>query len=292
VRRQHQGKKYEASTMNDLVKYNNGEIELTVSIENDTIWLTQKQIAELFDKDIRTVNEHIQAIYNEEELFENSTIRNFRIVQKEGKRKVSRDVLHYNLDVIISIGYRANSKKATKFRQWATSVLKEYISKGYAINTHRITEQRLLNLENDMERVKSKIKNDTLEIKQGVFYNGQFFDAHVFVASLISQAKESVILIDNYMDETTLALFTKKQNIKIELFTQNIPKQLSIAVAKYNKQYASITLKTTNKFHDRFLIIDKKELYHIGASLKDLGNKTFAFSKLNIDLAQLLGKLR
>ena len=278
--------------MNDLVKYNNGEIELTVSIENDTIWLTQKQIAELFDKDIRTVNEHIQAIYNEEELFENSTIRNFRIVQKEGKRKVSRDVLHYNLDVIISIGYRANSKKATKFRQWATSVLKEYISKGYAINTHRITEQRLLNLENDMERVKSKIKNDTLEIKQGVFYNGQFFDAHVFVASLISQAKESVILIDNYMDETTLALFTKKQNIKIELFTQNIPKQLSIAVAKYNKQYASITLKTTNKFHDRFLIIDKKELYHIGASLKDLGNKTFAFSKLNIDLAQLLGKLR
>ena len=292
MRRQHQGKKYEASTMNDLVKYNNGEIELTVSIENDTIWLTQKQIAELFDKDIRTVNEHIQAIYNEEELFENSTIRNFRIVQKEGKRKVSRDVLHYNLDVIISIGYRANSKKATKFRQWATSVLKEYISKGYAINTHRITEQRLLNLENDMERVKSKIKNDTLEIKQGVFYNGQFFDAHVFVASLISQAKESVILIDNYMDETTLALFAKKPNIKIELFTQSIPKQLSAAVAKYNKQYTNITLKTTNKFHDRFLIIDKKELYHIGASLKDLGNKTFAFSRLEIDLLDFLGKLK
>ena len=114
--------------MNDLIKYNDGEIEIAVSVENDTIWLTQKQIAELFDKDVRTINEHIQAIYNEQELFENATIRNFRIVQKEGNRKVSRDVLHYNLDVVISIGYRANSKKATKFRQWATSVLKEYIT--------------------------------------------------------------------------------------------------------------------------------------------------------------------
>ena len=145
--------------MNDLIKYNDGEIEIAVSIQNETIWLTQKQIAELFDKDTRTINEHIKTIYKEEELTEISTIRNFRIVQKEGNREVARDIIHYNLDVVISIGYRANSKKATKFRQWATSVLKEYIFNGYAINSHKITEQRLLNLENDMQVVKSKFKD-------------------------------------------------------------------------------------------------------------------------------------
>src|SRR5574344_1481357 len=132
--------------MNDLIKYNDGEIEIAVSIQNETIWLTQKQIAERFDKDVRTVNDHIKAIYKDEELFENSTIRNFRIVQKEGNREVSRDVSHYNLDIIISVGYRTNSKKATRFRQWATSVLKEYISNGYAINSEKITHQRFKEL--------------------------------------------------------------------------------------------------------------------------------------------------
>ena len=278
--------------MNDLIKYNDGEIEIAVSIQNETIWLTQKQIAELFDKDTRTINEHIKTIYKEEELTEISTIRNFRIVQKEGNREVARDVLHYNLDVVISIGYRANSKKATKFRQWSTRVLKEYIVNGYAINTHKITEQRLLNLENDMQEVRFHIKNNSLELKQGIFYNGQFFDAHLFVSNLIKQAKKSITLIDNYIDETTLILFSTNQNIKVEIYTQNISKQLLQAVEKYNKQYSNIELKNLTKFHDRFLLIDNNELYHIGASLKDLGNKTFAFSKLNIDLVEFLGKLK
>lgn len=257
--------------MNDLIKYNDGEIEIAVSIQNETIWLTQKQIAELFDKDVRTVNDHIKAIYKEEELVENSTIRNFRIVQKEGNREVTRDVLHYNLDVVISIGYRANSKKATKFRQWSTKVLKEYITNGYAINIHKITEQRLSNLENDMQFVKLQIKNNEIEIKQ---------------------AKKNIVLIDNYIDETTLILFSNNQNIKVEIYTQNISKQLLQVVEKYNKQYSNIELKNLTKFHDRFLLIDNNELYHIGASLKDLGNKTFAFSKLNIDLVEFLGKLK
>ncbi len=278
--------------MNDLIKYNDGEIEIAVSIQNETIWLTQKQIAELFDKDVRTVNDHIKAIYKEEELVENSTIRNFRIVQKEGNREVTRDVLHYNLDVVISIGYRANSKKATKFRQWSTKVLKEYITNGYAINIHKITEQRLSNLENDMQFVKLKIKNNEIEIKQGIFYNGQFFDAHLFISNLIKQAKKNIVLIDNYIDETTLILFSNNQNIKVEIYTQNISKQLLQVVEKYNKQYSNIELKNLTKFHDRFLLIDNNELYHIGASLKDLGNKTFAFSKLNIDLVEFLGKLK
>ena len=199
--------------MNDLIKYNDGEIELAVSVENETIWLTQKQIAELFDKDTRTINENIKTIYKEEELTETSTIRNFRIVQKEGNREVSRDVLHYNLDVVISIGYRANSKKATKFRQWSTKVLKEYIVNGYAINTHKITEQRLLNLENDMQEVKFHIKNSSLELKEGIFYNGEIFDAYLFMINLIKKAKKSIILIDNYIDETILTLFSNNQNI-------------------------------------------------------------------------------
>jgi len=278
--------------MNDLIKYNDGEIELAVSIENETIWLTQKQIGELFDKDIRTINEHIKTIYKEEELTEISTIRNFRIVQKEGNREVSRDVLHYNLDVVISIGYRANSKKATKFRQWSTRVLKEYIVNGYAINTHKITEQRLSNLENDMQEVKSHIKNSSLELKQGIFYNGEIFDAYLFVINLIKKAKKSIVLVDNYIDETILTLFSNNQNIKVEIYTQNILKQLLQAVEKYNRQYSNIELKNLTKFHDRFLLIDNNELYHIGASLKDLGNKTFAFSKLNIDLVEFLGKLK
>jgi len=280
------------STNKNIAIYSDGEIELKISVDDETIWLTQKQIAELFDKDVRTINEHIKAIYKEEELYENSTIRNLRIVQKEGNREVARDVSHYNLDVIISIGYKVNSKKATKFRQWATIVLKKYITNGYAINTHKITEQRLLNLENDMKFVKSKITNNTLELKQGIFYNGEIFDAYLFVANLIKKAKESIILVDNYVDETTLTLFSNNQNIKIGIYTQNISKQLLLAVEKYNKQYSNIELKNLTKFYDRFLLIDNDELYHIGASLKDLGNKTFAFSKLNIDLVEFLGKLK
>lgn len=275
--------------MNNLVKYNDGEIELEISISNETIWLITEDIASLFGVQRPAIVKHIGNIYKDEELKPAATCSILEQVAKDGK---SRKVNYYNLDVVISVGYRVNSKKATKFRQWATSILKEYISQGYAINIHRMTEQRLLTLENDMEHVKSKIKNGTFEIKQGVFYNGQFFDAHLFVASLIEQAKENIILIDNYVDETTLALFAKKQNIEVKIFTQNVSKQLSIAVSKYNKQYSNIELKTTNKFHDRFLIIDKKEFYHIGASLKDLGNKTFAFSKLNIDLLDFLGRLK
>ena len=154
------GKIVELTLSNQSIAiYKDGELELKTSIDSETILLTQKQIAELFDKDIRTINEHIKFIYKEEELVENSTIRNFRIVQKEGNREVSRDIIHYNLDVVISIGYRANSKKATKFRQWATKVLKEYIFNGYAINSHKITEQRLLHIENDIQAIKSKIKD-------------------------------------------------------------------------------------------------------------------------------------
>jgi prophage antirepressor-like protein len=272
--------------------YKDGELELKTSIDSETIWLTQKQIAELFDKDIRTINEHIKFIYKEEELVENSTIRNFRIVQKEGNREVARDILHYNLDVIISIGYRANSKKATKFRQWATSVLKEYIFNGYAINSHKITEQRLLNLENDMQVVKSKFK-DYEPQKQHIFYDGQFFDAYLFVSDIIKSAKNSIKLIDNYIDESTLILFTKRDiKVDMKIYTKVISKQLKLDLEKHNAQYPKIDIEIFDLSHDRFLIIDEKEIYHFGASLKDLGKKWFAVSKMDINSFELLGKLK
>ena len=278
--------------MNDLIKYNDGEIELAISIENETVWLTQKQIAELFDKDVRTINDHIKAIYKEEELLENSTIRNFRIVQKEGNREVSRDIIHYNLDVVISIGYRANSKKATKFRQWATKVLKEYIFNGYAINSHKITEQRLLHIENDIQAIKSKIK-DYEPHQNHIFYDGQIFDAYLFVSDIIKSAKSSIKLIDNYIDESTLVLFTKRDaKVDMKIYTKTISKELKLDLEKHNAQYPKIEIEIFDLSHDRFLIIDEKEIYHFGASLKDLGKKWFAVSKMDINSFEILGKLK
>lgn len=278
--------------MSNLINYNDGEIEVAISIKEDTIWLSQKQIAELFDKDVRTVNDHIKAIYKEAELLENSTIRKFRIVQKEGDREVARDISHYNLDMIISVGYRVNSKKATKFRQWATTILKEYITQGYAINTHKITEHRLTNLENDMQFVKSKIKNDELQINQGIFYNGQIYDAYAFVNDLLKSAKSEVTLCDNYIDDTIFTLFSKYPRIKFTIYTHTISKSLKLDYEKYKKQYENIELKETKEFHDRFLIIDEKQVYHIGASLKDLAQKVFAFSKIDIGALNIMEKLR
>lgn len=277
--------------MENIVVYNEGELEINVSVDKETIWLSQKQIAELFEVTIPNINMHIKAIYKDEELFENRTIQKSLIVRKEGNREVKRELEHYNLDMIISIGYRVNSKKATKFRQWATSILKNYIQNGYAINEHKINELRLSSLENDVSTIKSHIKSNSLQLKQGVFFNNEIFDAYVFISDLIRSAKESIILIDNYIDESILTLFSKNQNIKIQIYTATISKQLQLDIKKYNQQYNNLELKNTKNFHDRFMILDSKDVYHIGASLKDLGNKIFAFSKINIDSNDILKKL-
>lgn len=276
---------------NNLILYNNGEIELKLSVSNDTIWLTQKQISELFDKDVRTISDHIKTIYKDKELYEDSTIRKFRIVQKEGKREVSRDVLHYNLDIVISVGYKVNSKKATKFRQWATNVLRNYILNGYTINSDKITHQRFKELESDVTVLKQKVNtidslivSNQLEIKQGIFHDGQIYDAYSFVNDLLRDTKKEIILIDNYIDDTVLTLFSKYPNIKFTIITKSISKRLKLDIDKYNKQYKNLTMKISNKYHDRFLIIDKSKAYHIGASLKDLGKKVFGLSKIDIKL--------
>ena len=280
--------------LSNLVVYNDGELELKVSVDSETIWLTQLQMSQLFDTSTDNVGLHLKNIYLEKELDENSTTEFFSVVRKEGNRLVKRELKHYNLDVIICVGYRVSSLRATKFRQWATSVLKNYIQNGYVINGEKITNDRFVSLENDVNilksqinKINSKIKENSLEFNQNIFFDGQIYDAYSFVNDLLKLAKEEVILIDNYIDDTVFTLFSKYLNINFTIYTSTISKQLKLDFEKYSKQYKNISLKTFKSSHDRFLIIDKKEIYHLGASLKDLGKKWFAFSKMSLNSLNL-----
>jgi len=271
--------------MEDIIVYENGELELKVSVNSETVWLNQKQLSGLFDKDTRTINEHIKNIYKDEELDKNLTVRKFRIVQQEGNRQVSRNIEHYNLDMIISIGYKVNSKKATKFRQWATKVLKSYILDGYVINSDKITNDRFVSLEKDVTILKDTVKtlvSKNITPSQGIFYNGQIYDAYAFVNDILKSAKFSISLIDNYIDYSVLTLFSKYPKIKFKIISSNITKQLKLDINKYNSQYNNLEIIINKIYHDRFIIIDDKELYHLGTSLKDLGKKVFAFNKMDI----------
>jgi len=271
--------------MEDIIVYENGELELKVSVNSETVWLNQKQLSGLFDKDTRTINEHIKNIYKDEELDKNLTVRKFRIVQQEGNRQVSRNIEHYNLDMIISIGYKVNSKKATKFRQWATKVLKSYILDGYVINSNKITNDRFVSLEKDVTILKDAVKtlvSKNITPSQGIFYNGQIYDAYAFINDILKSAKSSITLIDNYIDDSVLTLFSKYPKVKFKIIISNISKQLKLDINKYNSQYNKLEISINKTYHDRFIIIDDKELYHIGASLKDLGKKVFAFNKMDI----------
>lgn len=280
--------------LSNLVVYNDGELELKVSVDSETIWLTQKQIAEVFGVNIPAISKHIKNIYKDNELNEFSTVSILEIVQKEGNRNIVRNIEHYNLDIVLSVGYRTNSVKAIKFRQWATSVLKNYIQNGYVINGEKITNDRFVSLENDVNilksqinKINSKIKNNSLEFNQNIFFDGQIYDSYSFVNDLIKLAKSEIILIDNYIDDTVFTLFSKYPNINFTIYTSTISKHLKLDFEKYSKQYKNISLKTFKSSHDRFLIIDKKEIYHLGASLKDLGKKWFAFSKMSLNSLNL-----
>ena len=285
--------------LSNLVVYNDGELELKVSVDSETIWLTQKQIAEVFGVNIPAISKHIKNIYKDNELNEFSTVSILEIVQKEGNRNIVRNIEHYNLDIVLSVGYRTNSVKAIKFRQWATSVLKNYIQNGYVINGEKITNDRFVSLENDVNilksqinKINSKIKENSLEFNQNIFFDGQIYDSYSFVNDLIKLAKSEIILIDNYIDDTVFTLFSKYPNINFTIYTSTISKQLKLDFEKYSKQYKNISLKTFKSSHDRFLIIDKKEIYHLGASLKDLGKKWFAFSKMSFDIDLIFNRLK
>ena len=287
---------------NNQIIYNNGEIELKVSIDKNTIWLNANDIASIFDVNRPAVVKHIGNIYKTDELDKNSTCSILEQVASDGKK---RKINFYNLDMIISIGYRVNSKKATKFRQWSNSVLKEYIYDGYTINTDKLTQLKLSNLEKDLHYFKNEIytkqeitdkKLKQLESKQiqptqGIFYDGQVFDAYNFVSDLIRDAKSNIVLVDNYIDDSVLTLFSKNQNIDVSIYTKTISKQLTLDLKKYNSQYKDIEIKNFKDSHDRFMIIDDVHIYHIGASLKDLGKKWFAFSRLDIGSFDILDRL-
>lgn len=279
---------------NEIIIYrpNEADEHIEVRIENETVWLNQTQMAMLFGQTKQNISLHINNCFNEGELDRLSTVKESLIVRVEGQRKVTRKVEFYNLDVIISVGYRVKSKQGTQFRIWATSILREYLLKGYAIN------QRVDRIENNLEDLSKQVNRISLQLKtnelptQGIFFEGQIFDAYVFANDLIKKANKTIILIDNYVDETTLLMLSKrKPSCNATIYTQKLSTQLVLDLTKHNIQYPSIEIKTLKTAHDRFLILDRKEVYHLGASLKDLGKKWFAFSKLNEFLPIILDKL-
>ena len=279
---------------NEIVVYqiNEASKSIKVKIEDDTLWLTQVQIVELFESSKANISEHIKNIFETKELDEDATVRKIRTVQIEGGRKVKRELLHYNLDVIISIGYRVNSIRGTQFRQWATQVLKSYLLKDYAVN-HRIEriENEMCSLKNEIGEIKLQL-NTNLPPDYGIFYEGQVFDAYILASEIIKSAHKSIILIDNYIDESVLLLLSKrKKDVRATVFTKTISKQLELDIKKHNRQYPEIEVKPFSKSHDRFLIIDNETVYHIGASLKDLGKSWVAFSKMDMQSLGILSKL-
>jgi hypothetical protein len=284
---------------NEIVVYQPDEtIRLDVRLENETVWLTQAQLCALFGVVKSNVSYHLKKIFESRELDYGATVQKIRTVRLESGRSVARDIEYFNLDVIISLGYRINSKLGIQFRQWATRVLKEFLLRGYSVNS------RLNQLEDKMDRRLYKTEADVAELKekvdffvqtqtpplQGVFYDGQLWDARALVLSLVSRAKRSLLLIDNWATVETLDLFAKKRTgVKVTIFTsehydeKGVPhSKISPADIKtFNKQYPKLAIRYNETFHDRFLIIDDKEIYLIGASLKDLGAKCFAFTKLD-----------
>jgi len=263
--------------------------QIEVVIGDDTVWLTQAQMMALFDTSKQNVSLHISNIFKEGELETISTVKDYLTIHNEGNRKVKRKVKIYNLDVIISVGYRVKSLRGTQFRIWATNILKSYLLKGYVI------QQKIENIEKKLFVHEQKFEfllNTSLPLNEGVFYDGQIFDAYEFVSKIIKSAKESIILIDNYIDESVLLLLSKRlETVKAIIYTDKLNKQLQLDIDKYNKQYVAITIELFKKSHDRFLIIDNQTVYHIGASLKDLGKKWFAFSKMKINATEIISKL-
>ncbi len=278
---------------NEIIIYSSQEVseKIEVRIDDDTVWLAQKMIAELFQTTTQNVTIHLKNIYQEGELSENTTCKEFLHVQKEGGRTINRKQKFYNLDAIISIGYRIKSRTATQFRIWATQVLKDYLLRGYALNNrmNRI-EDTVVQLSEKVYEIEFQIQSTQLPT-QGVFFEGQIYDAYELFSKLIRSAKNNIILIDNYLDERTITQLAKKNpNVQVYLFCKKISHQLQLDIEKANEQYGGFEVKEFDKSHDRFLIIDKKDLYHIGASLKDLGKKWFAFTKLDATTSELIIK--
>lgn len=291
--------------MNDIQNSNKGEIvmyqpdetiRLEVKLEDDTVWLTQQQMSLLFSVKENTITYHIKEIYRTEELEQEGTARKIRVVRKEGNRIVNRMIDFYNLDMIISVGYKVNSKRGVKFRQWASKVLKDYLIKGYSINKglqeirERVDshDKRIVELEGKVDF----FVRSSLPPVEGVFYDGQIFDAYVQIVSLIKQARHSIVLIDNYIDEATLTMLSKrKAGVSATIYTRQLSQQQQLDVQRHNQQYPPININVCQHNHDRFLIIDDT-VYLFGASLKDAGKKLFAYIEMQeTNPTELLGQI-
>ena len=265
----------------EIILYQPDEtVKLEVRMENETVWLTQAQMVDLFQRDQSVIARHINNIFKEAELEKESNMHFLHNAFSD------KPINLYSLDVIISVGYRVKSKRGTQFRQWANKVLKEYLLKGYSIN------RRLSELEKTVALHSEKIDffvRTSLPPVEGIFFDGQIFDAYKFATDLIKSARKSLVLIDNYVDESVLLMLSKRNpGVSATVYTQRITPQLQLDLDKHNDQYPPINMRTYRNGHDRFLIIDDMEVYHIGASLKDLGKKMFAFSRLSIPAKMIL----
>ena len=267
------------------------EVRLEVRLEEETVWLNRQQLSELFNRDVKTIGKHVNNALKEE-LAGMATVANFATVQKEGDRIVTRQVEYYNLDTVLSVGYRVKSNRGVEFRRWANKVLKEYLLKGHVIN-YRLEQMdtRLQKHERQIEYLTDKVDffvRTSLPPMEGVFYDGQIFDAYKFATDLIRSARQSILLVDNYVDESVLLMLSKRNTgVKADIYTQAVSRQLQLDLQKHNSQYPPIGVHTYRKCHDRFLIIDGTDIWHIGSSLKDLGKKMFAFSRLDIPAATI-----
>ena len=273
---------------NEIVLYQPNEaIHLEVRIEEDTVWLNRNQMAILFGRDVKTIGKHVNNALREE-LQGMATVAKFAIVQNEGGRSVVRMVEFYNLDMILSVGYRVKSSQGILFRQWANTILKEYLLKGYSIN------QRFERLEQRVSKTEEKIDffvRTALPPVEGIFFDGQIFDAYTFVSDLVRSAKSRIILFDNYVDDTVLTLLDKRADgVSAQIYTRSITQQLALDLQRHNAQYHPIAINAFQNAHDRFLCIDDT-VYHLGASLKDLGKKWFAFSRMELGTDGLREKM-
>lgn len=293
----------------EVVLYQPDEtVRLEVHLEGETVWLTQTQIIDLFQSSKANISEHITNIYEQGELVYGATVRNFRTVQKEGNRMVNRVRTYYNLDAIISIGFRVNAKRGIRFRQWANGVIKNYLLHGYALNQQlRHMEQRfdakLDAQQTQIKKLESKVVDHQEKIDffvrtnrppvEGVLFEGQIFDAYKMVETLIKSAQREIILIDNYVDATVFDLLEKReQGVDATIYTEHVGHAITHLQQLNQQQYGRrIEVKEyNNRFHDRFLILDDA-LYHFGASFKDLGKRLFAFQLMGISKNIIISQL-
>ena len=281
---------------NEIILYQPDDlVRLEVRMEGETVWLNRQQMSLLFGRDVKTIGKHISNALKEE-LSTFPVVANFATTAIDGK---TYQVRYYNLDMILSVGYRVKSSRGIEFRRWANHILKDYLLKGYSIN-QRLSDvetridNKLMRHEQRLDQIDQKIDffvRTSLPPVEGIFFDGQIFDAYAFVSDLIRSAHKDIILIDNYVDESVLILLDKRQqSINAAIYSGHISKQLQLDIQCHNAQYPPIEIHTCNNVHDRFLIIDNV-VYHIGASLKDLGKKLFAFSKMAIPSETLLQRI-